>query len=286
MKKFLKALGLSGLLVITCLGFYAFKKYQQVKTAADIFRSVMYSGIYTEGYSDTQWPDSTMTVEVPTSWDTTRTTRKGALSICGNSPAYFYRNMAEGIGATEVEYGYKPEALLNFKQAFGKDLLAPGLKIPGKDDNGKPKTMNQFKADALKTAFDKLYKKPGDDFDGFAMQKIYDIAAKTYFRSCAYVIAKVMDKKAQFVKFAQEYKTAATTNKNFYGPKASSDIADKLLGKDYSPDKDCMEYGADRIVGMMLRRQIDGTLPTLISCVKIMLQDYDPDFFDSIKSRL
>lgn len=282
MKKFLKSLGVTLLVITTCLGFYAFKKYQQVKTAADVFRSVMYSGVYSEKYTDNPWPDSNMTVELPTTWDTTRMYKKGALPLCGISPAYFYRNMAEGIGAIDVDYGYKPEALVNFKQAFGKDLLGPGVKLA--PISKKPVYMNQFKADALKAAFDKLYKKPTDDFDGFAMQEIYDIAAKTYFRSCATVIADVMKKKPLFIQLAMDYKKQVMTVKNFYGPNASRKAGEKLLGKDYSPDKDCMEYGADRIVGMMMRRQTDGTLPTLLVCVKTMLKDYDPEFYETIKT--
>lgn len=286
MKKLLKGMALAAVVVFACTGLYAFKKYQEVKTAADVFRTVMYNGIYSYGDDDTQWPDSTMTKMVQMSWDTMQYRTKGAKSICGTSPAYFYRNMAEGIGAVDPESGYKKEALLNFKQAFGKDLLLfPGIKTAVKDYKGKPMYMNQFKADALKTAFDQLYKKPTEDFDGFALQRIYDIAAKEYFRSCATVIADVMKKKPQFIQLAMDYKKQVMTNKTFYGPNASGKAEEKLLGKDYTPNIDCMDFGADRIIGIMMRRHIDGTLPTLLTCVKTMLKDYDPEFYTTIQSK-
>ncbi|MES2775921.1 MAG: hypothetical protein V4722_17225 [Bacteroidota bacterium] len=285
MKKLLKAAALSLLLIIACTGFYAFKKYQQVKTAADIFRSVMYNGIYTFGDSDTEWPDTTMVVNIPPNWDTSRLVKKGPLNLCGTSPAYFYRFMAEGIGAVDPESGYSKESLQNFKQAFGKDLMGVPLKMATKTYDKKPILINQFKSDALKAAFDQLYKKPTEDFDGFALQKIYDIAAKDYFRSCATVIADVMKKKPMFIQLAMDYKRQATTVKNFYGPSASGKAEEKLLGKDYTPNADCMKYGADRIVGMMMRRHIDGSLPVLLTCVKTVLKDYDPEFYSTIQSR-
>ncbi len=286
MKKILKGLGLAAVVAFACTGLYAFKKYQEVKTAAGVFRSLMYNGIYSYGDDNTQWPDSTMTATVQMSWDTAQYRTKGAKSLCGTSPAYFYRYMAEGIGAVDAESGYKKESLLNFKQAFGKDLLLfPGIKIAGKNYNGKTMYMNQFKADALKTAFDQLYKKPTENFDGYTLQRIYDIAAKEYFRSCATVIADVMKKKKQFIQLAIDYKKQVMTNKTFYGPNASVKAEEKLLGENYSPNIDCMDFGADRIIGIMMRRQIDGTLPTLLTCVKTILKDYDPEFYTTIQSK-
>ncbi|MEO7312195.1 MAG: hypothetical protein ABIX01_17460 [Chitinophagaceae bacterium] len=285
MKKLLKAAALSCFLIITCFGFYAFKKYQEIKTSADVFRSLIYSGIYSYGYNDTQWPDSAMVVNIPANWDTSRMVTKGPLSLCGSSPAYFYRFMAEGIGAIDPDNGYSKESLVNFKQAFGKDLMAAQLKTALKNYDKSPVFMNQFKADALKAAFDQLYKKPTDDFDGFALQKIYDIAAKDYFRSCATVVADVMKKKALFAQLATAYKSQALTNKNFYGPSAAADAEKKLLGKDYSNNLECIRYGADRILGMMMRRQIDGSLQVLLTCVKTVLKDYDPEFYTTIEKK-
>lgn len=289
MKKFLKSLVVTVLVITTCLGLYAFKKYQQVKTAADVFKNIMYNAIYTtSSYDKKVWADSTLTFKRPTTWDSTVMETVGPDGICGTVPSYFYYNMAMSIGADDVNYsGYSKQNLLEFKQAFGKDLLGANVPLAGRNFDKKPKVMKQFKADALKAAFNKLYKKPTEDFDGFAMQRIYDIAAKDYFRNCAQVVADVMKKKALFVKLSLDYKKQATTKKEFYGPDASYEAMKKILGEDYNPGQGtdgCMEYGADRILGIMMRRQLDGTLPTLLICAKTMLQDYDPEFYNTIKN--
>jgi len=287
MKKQLKGLAFAIVLISGSLGFYAFKKYQQVKTATDVFRSIIYDGIYSSGNEETMWADSTMIIKRLSSWDTTRTETIGPRSLCNSNPVYFYYGLALSIGAGDVGDKYEKEALINFKQAFGKDLLGHSLQLPGKDYNKKPMYLKQFKADALKKAFDKLYKKPTEDFDGFAMQQIYDVTVKEYFRSCARVIADIMKKKPTFILLAADFKKKAVTNKDFYGPDAAYDIQKNILGDDYTPGQgmdSCMD-GVDKLIGMMVRRQIDGTLPTLLSCTKTMLKDYDPEFYATIQSK-
>ncbi|MES2775920.1 MAG: hypothetical protein V4722_17220 [Bacteroidota bacterium] len=285
MKTLFKGLGLSIVLIIGSLSFFAFKKYQQVKTATDVFRSIIYDGIYSNANDITVWPDSTMIIARRPDWDTTRVDTIGPVSLCNSNPVYFYYKLAQGIGVGDIET-YEKAALINFKQAFGKDLFGPGIKLPGKDYNNKPAFIKQFKADALKTAFDKLYKKPTEDFDGFAMQKIYDITVKDYFRSFAAVIGDIMKKKPMFVLLAADFKKKALTRKDFYGPEAAYDIQKKLLGEAYTPGQgldNCID-GVDKIIGMMVRRHIDGTLPTLLTCAKTVLKDYDPEFYATIQN--
>lgn len=289
MKKLLKSIAISTLVITICLGFYAFKKYQQIKTAADVFRDIMYNAIYTSGEEDYAWPDSALTVKRPRSYDTTQIETRGPSSMCYNSTAYFYSDLATSIGVNDVmTFGYNKNALLNFKQAFGKDLLGPKVLLAAKDYDKKPTYMLQFKADALQAAFEKLYKKPTDDFDGFAMQRIYNIGARDYFRNCAQVIADVMKRKSMFISLSLDYKKQALTKKDFYGPDAGYSAFEKLLGENYAPRQGlegCMEGTADRVVGILIRRQLDGTLPTLLVCAKTVLQDYDPVFYEKIKNQ-
>jgi hypothetical protein len=151
---------------------------------------------------------------------------------------------------------------------------------------------NYFDAMAIEATFKALYKKPTEKFKGIATyQRIYNASVKEFAIESASFMAEVMQNKKGFEEVTAKYKKAMETSDEFYGgslpDKVWETIFDKSkLQKDedyyYYPDKKC-GYAQD-ILLMMVRRNIDGTLPTLLKLFKQILQDYDKPTFEKYKN--
>ncbi len=150
---------------------------------------------------------------------------------------------------------------------------------------------NYFDEIALEKTFNALYKKPTEKFKGVATyQRIYDISVKGYGIEVADFIAKVMRNKKGFEKVTALYKKQMETSEEFYGNSYPDKtwqtifpLAELEKDGDYYnyPQLKC-GYASD-ILLMLIRRNIDGTLPTLLKCFKQILQDYDKTTFNSYK---
>ena len=46
--------------------------------------------------------------------------------------------------------------------------------------------------------------------------------------------------------------------------------------------QNCLGDYESRVIGTMLRRQCDGSLPVLLTCLKTVLKDYDPTFYNKV----
>ena len=271
-------------LFLLSLGLFSFDKYQKAKTAMEIFNSIMNDVVYQTSWSgkdtDADFTDKSAMFK--------KTNAEGQVkyynpaSLCENSPAYFYYDIANTVSSFDKHEGYRAEFKANFKSAFGKDLMLPALKMKAKNYDKSAQLFNQFSGLALQAAFDKLYKKPEATFEGVAMQKIYDNALQSEFRAMANVVTEVNKKKAAFLKEAAAYKTKALTDAKFDGQDFSEKASERLLGKD-DGTAECIGYYKSRVVGIMLRRQVDGSLPVLLNCMNTMLKDYDPEFWANLK---
>ncbi|MCG6168685.1 hypothetical protein [Leptospira sanjuanensis] len=129
-----------------------------------------------------------------------------------------------------------------------------------------------------------LFKKILDDRDSYLrnpnMQKIYDAEVKQWFRNKISIIREIMQNKERFRKIAVEYRNAAFNRADFNGAETSRKIAEELVCSKYEfklsidPDKkECDE----RWIGMLIRRQIDGTLPTILSIINRFLFVFDSE---------
>lgn len=271
-------------LCLLCLGLFSFRAYQKAKNAMEVYSTFMNDVLYPSWNGKAtaaEWGDNTEGM-------ITKNNSEGKAmyympsSQCEESPAYFYYGLANCVSDMDKYEGYTATYKANFKSAFGKDLMIPALKMKAVNNFKKPEMFNQFSGAGLKAAFDKLYKKPEATFEGVAMQSIYNSALRDEFRAMAKVVMDVNKKKAAFVKEAAAYKTQALTNAKFDGQTFSEDATERLLGKDDGTTT-CIGWYKGRVVGMMLRRQIDGSLPILITCMNTVLKDYDPDFFATLK---
>jgi hypothetical protein len=177
---------------------------------------------------------------------------------------------------------FRPEVLTRFRSLFGHDIIKSRIKMAVKDWNGNPLYWNHYNAIALKAAFDKLYQRPTGNFEGAALQKIYDASLKDYVRNMTNVVVKVMANKPAFEAQATQYQVKSTTDPEFEGLNFCS-AATVTLNANLS--QDCLGDYDERVVGIMLRRQCDGSLPTLLICLKTMLKDYDLEYYNKVNPK-
>ncbi len=205
----------------------------------------------------------------------------------GSSIALRYLFAVENI--TGCETWYNPKSFYknsqfhqNFTTIFGVNPI--DKVIP--DANGKKETgFRFFNVKAMETIFTKLYAKPSTKYQGVAYQKVYDLSLKTYVADMASVIASILKDKKKFEKVAQEYLDKAKKDKNFNGIDATDTYRQTHFAelsfacKNYDDTK-----AINRLLGIMLRRQSDGTLKVILGAFKNMLKDYDKETFEKYKN--
>ena len=121
-------------------------------------------------------------------------------------------------------------------------------------------------------------------FAGLPAQAYYDAMFKPFVSRFASEAALVLAKlpKAKLAAAARDYQDAAKKGgKSFYGPDYLQSNFKKILGDDAPAD-----LGNGRTLGIVLRRQLDGTWPTVTKLLKRVLQDYDPALYKDLGSKL
>ncbi len=197
---------------------------------------------------------------------------------CGESPVFIAYSFSAGLDTSYTNYG--PEVVTRFKTLFGQDIIKSRVKMAAKDYDGNPAVWPQFNALGINAAFGKLYQKPTGTFQGIGLQKLYNLTMKNYVRDMTNVIVKVMAKKPEFEALAKQYMLKATTDPEFDGVSFGWEATEKLK---VNFAQECLgDYYGARVLGTMLRRQCDGSLPTLFLCLKTVLKDYDPAFYNQV----
>jgi hypothetical protein len=170
-----------------------------------------------------------------------------------------------------------PEFNKNFTNAFGASLHGKTITMANEYD-GKKEQFVGFSGNGLLAAFNKLYIKPTDDFEGYKMKTIYKFACKDYVRDLTKLMAHLMTKKTLFTQLSNDYLNKAKTTKDFHPQIVLDGYINKLLpGKEREKFKDFEETVSTNTIGALMRRQMDGSLPTLLNCLKTVLKDYDPE---------
>ncbi|HBX50102.1 MAG: hypothetical protein A2275_01030 [Bacteroidetes bacterium RIFOXYA12_FULL_35_11] len=211
-------------------------------------------------------------------------------SQCQNSPAYLYYALYMAFDKmtywNKVSCTYNAKMISKFKTiSGGKDIIKSRFYQANKDTS--EPILSEFRfynGEALKAAFNSIYRKPGDSFKGLSMQKIYDVSLKEYMRDLGKVITVVMSNKAEFTAKAAEYLKKAKTDKTFDGQEYSYPLTEKWFGAESYKKYSCLPMPS-RIVGVMLRRQCDGSLPVLLNCYKTVIKDYDPSYLKEIQGK-
>lgn len=198
----------------------------------------------------------------------------------------FYLILDSNAYFNTESFTYDANVRARFKNIFGEDILKSQLTLPvGKshESGDASPVFRFFNGKAFTAGFKKLYKKPDGKFKGLVLQKIYNATLKDYCRDVADIVCKVLSDKTSFQKWADDYLVRAKADTAFNGITYTSHAADALIGTAEYHKLNCCT-ASDRIVGIMLRRQIDGSLPDLLACFKTILMDYDPEYYNKVKN--
>lgn len=278
--------------IVGSIGFASFKIYQKVVTVKESYTEIM-NTIFYPSYGE-EVKDSikyNMDAMLIRKDEYDKTYYVVPYNNCGTNLNYLAYDVRLALGGKQ-KYDDNFDAQKAFKQTYGVDLNKAPLNMAITGYNKKPIPIPQYNATALQTAFDKLYKKPTESFDGIGLQMIYNISLKEYFRNLATSILKIYNNK-DFVATAAKFKKAATTDKEFYAYDFTTKHAAKFIGKE--PEyvepaegeeyvEPCLSYYKEKdLMAVLFRRHIDGTLPTIIKNMKTVLKDYDPDFYKTLK---
>ncbi len=181
-------------------------------------------------------------------------------------------------------FSYSAGVRGEFKNLFGEDILKDQITIPygDRDAMNHLPVFRFFNGKAFSAAFKILYKKPDNKFEGMVLQKIYNATLKDYDRDAGNAISHILSNKKLFKQIADEYLAKAKSDTSFNGVSYINKAADTLIGKTLYKQLTCMD-ASNRLLGIMLRRQIDGTLPVLLTNFKTVLKDYDPEFYAIIR---
>lgn len=214
------------------------------------------------------------------------------MKMCATTPSYMYYNMYIAMDSNAywnyTSFTYDKNFRDRFKDLFGEDIIASSFKTASLDaQDNVPSEFRFYNPKALEAAFKKLYLPPTADYKGIPMKKLYDISLRDYMRDVGKTLSTLFQNKAAFEKVAAEYLAKAKTDPGFDGQTFSYRVARSLIGTDEILTNLCYdERGPVRIVSIALRRQCDGSLPTLSKIYKKIVQDYDPEYYEQIKSKL
>jgi predicted lipid-binding transport protein (Tim44 family) len=153
------------------------------------------------------------------------------------------------------------------KKLFGKPLsrgpLAPG-------------GLHAYDSAGLRAAFDALYPAPHERLGGVRAQAVYDAVFKAFMKRQAEEMAALLDRPEILDAKAREYAERAS-GPDFDGAQYQGALVSELKMPDVSDG---------RLLGMMLRRRLDGTLSVVVTLLRTVIKDYDPELFQRLDSRL
>ena len=188
--------------------------------------------------------------------------------LAGDKDHSIYLNIYDVVNGDELTAEYT--------KAFGGDLIKNRPK-----DGRTPGWFPQYDKALLAKAFDALYVKPSTTHAGFTAQKIYDYLFKQPMRKLAGDLPRILADKAALAEAAKAYQAAAKTE-GFHAPRYLDKPAAELSGPQGGDDEKPPVSGV--VLGMVLRRHLDGTLPLVIQKIKQVLRDYDKEAFAQVKA--
>ncbi len=262
--------------------FYITKTLKDVAAIKrDIVKSLLIDCYYTaETYDSKYYPDTTIIFR--TFQEENQKCVLTRQSLYGIPAAYTFATAVDPLNSH-----YSNDFNNSFTGIFGKPIHSSPVLMYDKDDEGKPYKFIQYSPTGVLTAFNKLYIKPTDDFEGYAMKKLYNIACKEYVRDFTKLMAYLMNQKALFTQLGNDYLIKAKTVPQFH----PYDVCGGYLEKLFPTEKSKTQFAAfepsisTATIGSLMRRQCDRTLPIVLSCLKKVLQDYDTEALTLINGK-
>jgi hypothetical protein len=171
----------------------------------------------------------------------------------------------------------------DFEDKFQNDIgLKPFTQTLITADN---KKWNFWSGIAVEKVFNKYYGSPDNIFENVTYGYIYDIAAKNYMRDYIKILNFLLhENKEVWKKACDSYYKKAMKDVNFDGNIESSMVVKKLLNNGAELKLEVIDTNYLYLpVGELMRRQIDNSLPNIIKCIKIILNDYDKEALYQLK---
>ncbi|MBU3744961.1 MAG: hypothetical protein FGM61_10540 [Sediminibacterium sp.] len=191
------------------------------------------------------------------------------------SPGYVNQYTREMLGEDYPDNRF----VQKYKQQFG---IAPFSKTIR---TAKNEPWHFWSGAAVEKIFRKYYGKPDNRFQQVSYGMIYQIAAKRYMKDYVYLLNHVLvDQKPLWDKICAGYYSRAIQDSSFDGSLESYYAFEKLFTKnDLQAFKVIETSYLYHPIGELIRRQIDGSLPAIIRCIRVILQDYDPALLRELK---
>jgi hypothetical protein len=192
-----------------------------------------------------------------------------------SSPGFVYRYTRDIFG----EDYPSEEFVKKVKQQFG---LSPFSKTVYTARN---EAWHFWSGVAFEKIFKKYYGKPKNTFQYVTYGFIYDIAAKKYMKDYVFLLNHLMvTKKSEWKTICNKYQQQALTDSTFNGSIASYTAYEQLFSTSELLQLKVIEKSYLYIpIGELIRRQIDGSLPAIIRCIRTLLLDYDPETYKQLK---
>lgn len=287
MKKYLK---ITTLIVITvATAFTTITKTIDVTTArTNIIKYSFVKALYR--YDDVKeiaknYPDTSYTFQNP--YDVENSEDKFVLQrISGFNVKY---DIIAGLFNDPDHYLQNEDFIKKFKAEFGVSPEGASIKTAKKYSDGEYEKFYFYNGAGIKAAFAKLYTKPSNNkFENIGYQKLYDLVGKKYIRDFLKMMVYLrVTKAAEWNKTKSNFLTQIKTNKEFY----VHDFSNKAVQKLFPQETDLTKFeGFDvmktYLMGSILRREVDGSMNSILDCVKIIIKDYDPEAMKIIAGKL
>lgn len=147
-----------------------------------------------------------------------------------------------------------------------------GRKLVKSNDHG----LKRYDKNSIESVFDKLYLKPESSIAGVKVSIVYQLLFKEFVTREANATAEILARK-DFVETKSKEYVALASKAGFEGSEYQWKLAKELGGSLESEP---------RLIGTLLRRRADGTLPSLLKMLRTILRDYDPALSHKLDAKL
>jgi hypothetical protein len=265
-------LKIAGLLLVG-VGLFAFTYRAGTPITVESVRERLLMNLFT----DYEPADTTITITVKNYFGNDTDADLHPANLCGWDAGFMAMAFTSAVDTTWE--GYTWPVRNRVAKLFGADVIKGSLKTAAKDYEDKPIMITQYNGLGIQAVFNKLYQKPTTSFKGIGLQKLYNASSKQFLRDATDIVVGIMSKKTIWDAEVKRYMQQVTTNPEFYMDDFASETFTKIFGEKEMAE--CAPY-ANRMIGTMLRRAGDGSLPTMIPLLKTVLKDYDPEYYNKV----
>lgn len=189
-----------------------------------------------------------------------------SLGKCGNNFCYIYNSLhLDREDMKVMDSIIKEKFQIAFIRRFEKTKM----------DNS---FFTYYNGAGIRYLFDRLYIGPKAEILGFSAKDLYHFSFRTYLRNRLEILQAMVSDPKRLDSWTKDYKLRSDSDPMFTGTLYTQDVAVSVCGS--------KNYCDHRFVGMILRRNMDGTLPTVRNILRKITLDYDPELFEQFSGAL